>query len=95
VQSVPMHQTGAASGMNTNIRTIGASIGTAIVSSIVTSHLTATGLPAESGYTESFLILAAVALAAIGVALLVPTARRRAETPTQPEVLPELTPVEV
>ena len=95
VQSVPMHQTGAASGMNTNIRTIGASIGTAIVSSIVTGHLTATGLPAESGYTESFVILAVVALAAIGVALLVPAARRRTETPAQPEVLPELTPVEV
>src|SRR3954468_16416350 len=42
VQSVPMSQTGAASGMNTNIRTIGASIGTAIVSSIVTSHTAAT-----------------------------------------------------
>ena len=95
VQSVPRHQTGAASGMNTNIRTIGASIGTAIVSSIVTSHPAAAGLPAESGYTESFLILSAVALAAIAVALLVPTARRRSETPSEPEVLPELTPVEI
>jgi MFS family permease len=95
VQSVPMHQTGAASGMNTNIRTIGASIGTAIVSSIVGSHVTATGLPAESGYTESFLILSAVALGAIAVALLVPAARRRTETPAKAEALPELTPVEV
>jgi EmrB/QacA subfamily drug resistance transporter len=95
VQSVPMRQTGAASGMNTNIRTIGASIGTAIVSSIVTSHLTGTGLPAESGYTESFLILSLVALAAIAFALLVPSARRRTETPSEPEVLPELTPVKI
>jgi len=95
VQSVPRHQTGAASGMNTNIRTIGASIGTAIVSSIVTSHATATGLPAESGYTESFLILSAVALAAIAVALLVPTARRRTETPTEAKALPELAPIKI
>src|SRR6185369_9157956 len=87
VQSVPMHQTGAASGMNTNIRTIGASIGTAIVSSVVTSHVTATGLPAESGYTESFLILAAVALVAIAVAFLVPAASRRKQTPKEAEVL--------
>jgi hypothetical protein len=80
--------------MNTNIRTIGASIGTAIVSSVVTSHPGPQGLPAESGYTESFLILAVVALAAIGVALLVPTGKK-SPAPAQAEVLPELTPVEV
>lgn len=72
VQSVPRHQTGAASGMNTNIRTIGASIGTAVVSAVVTAHPGAHGLPAESGYTVSFLILAGAAAAAFGVALLVP-----------------------
>ena len=94
VQSVPMHQTGVASGMNTNIRTIGASIGTAIVSSVITSHATPNGLPAESGYTESFLILAVVAVAAIGVAFLVP-AGRRTPKPERVEALPELTPVEV
>jgi EmrB/QacA subfamily drug resistance transporter len=95
VQSVPMHQTGVASGMNTNIRTIGASIGTAIVSSIVAGHVTTSGLPAESGYTESFLILAVVAVAAIGVALLVPAARRRTPTPEPVQALPDLTPVEI
>jgi EmrB/QacA subfamily drug resistance transporter len=93
VQSVPMHQTGVASGMNTNVRTIGASIGTAIVSSIVTSHPGVRGLPAESGFTESFLILGGVAVAAIAVAFLVPTAKR-VVTPA-PQVIPELTPVEV
>ena len=95
VQSVPMHQTGVASGMNTNIRTIGASLGTAIVSSIVTSHPGAQGLPAESGYTESFLILTVVAVAAIAVALLVPTAKRPTLTTDRAEAVPELTPVEV
>ncbi|MEU8813522.1 MFS transporter [Actinoplanes sp. NPDC048796] len=96
VQAVPRHQTGAASGMNTNIRTIGASIGTAVVSSIVTSHPGPAGLPAESGYTTSFLILAVVAAAAFLVALLVPTARPAAtEQKREPEVLPELSPVEV
>jgi EmrB/QacA subfamily drug resistance transporter len=95
VQSVPMHQTGVASGMNTNIRTIGASIGTAIVSSIVTSHPGVAGLPAESGFTESFLILGGVAVAAIAVALLVPTAKRVSSSARPAEVLPELSPVEV
>ena len=94
VQSVPMHQTGVASGMNTNIRTLGASIGTAIVSAIISAHPTASGLPAESGYTVSFLVLAVVAVAAIGVALLVPTARRTRK-PEPVQALPELTPVEI
>jgi EmrB/QacA subfamily drug resistance transporter len=96
VQSVPMHQTGTASGMNTNIRTIGASIGTAVVSSIVTSHSGQAGLPAESGYTTSFTILAATGLAALLVALLVPATRKPAPTlADEPaEAFPELTPVE-
>jgi EmrB/QacA subfamily drug resistance transporter len=77
VQSVPLHQTGAASGMNANIRTIGGSIGTAVVSSVVTSHLQPNGLPYESGYTDAFALLAVTSAAAVILALLVPTARRR------------------
>jgi EmrB/QacA subfamily drug resistance transporter len=95
VQSVPRHQTGAASGMNTNIRTIGASIGTAVVSSIVAAHPTAQGYPAESGFTESFLLLAAIATAAVAVALLVPATTRTPDPAEAPTVLPELAPVEV
>jgi EmrB/QacA subfamily drug resistance transporter len=95
VQSVPRNQTGAASGMNTNIRTIGASIGTSVVASVITSHPATGGLPAESGYTESFLILAVVAAAAFVLALLVPVAKGRRTEPVTPEVLPDLTPVEV
>jgi EmrB/QacA subfamily drug resistance transporter len=96
VQSVPMHQTGTASGMNTNIRTIGASIGTAVVSAVVTSHPGPGGFPAESGYTTSFTILAVIALAAIAVALLVPATRKPALPPAEKpaEAYPELTPAE-
>ncbi|GAA0555224.1 hypothetical protein GCM10010172_42360 [Paractinoplanes ferrugineus] len=93
VQSVPMHQTGVASGMNTNVRTIGASLGTALVSSVLTSHPGVRGLPAESGFTESFLILGGIAVAAVAVAFLVPTAKRTVDP--APKVLAELTPVEV
>jgi predicted MFS family arabinose efflux permease len=91
VQSVPPAQTGVASGMNANIRTIGASIGTAVVSSIVTAHIGPAGYPAESGYTTSFLLLAVVGLAATALAVLVPAARAARRT----MVAPELTPVEV
>jgi len=94
VQSVPRHQTGVASGMNTNIRTIGASIGTAVVSSIVAGHPTPSGIPAESGFTESFLLLSGVATLAVLVAFLVPAASRQSKV-EQPAAMPELSPVEV
>ena len=48
VAAVPPSQTGVASGMNANIRTIGGSIGSAVMASIVTSQLSADRL-AEGG----------------------------------------------
>ncbi|GAA1256332.1 MFS transporter [Kitasatospora nipponensis] len=72
VHSVPAAQTGAASGMNANIRTIGGSLGAAVMSSLVTGRLQPSGLPAESGYTEGFALLALLCLAASLAALLVP-----------------------
>jgi len=50
ISSVPAHQTGVASGMNANIRTIGGSIGSAVMAGILTSHLGPAGYPAERGY---------------------------------------------
>jgi hypothetical protein len=81
VQSVAAEQTGAASGMNTNIRTIGGAVGTAMFSSIITGTAQSGGLPAESGYTEGFLVIAVVAVVAAVVALLVPGARRKELAP--------------
>ncbi|WP_405061565.1 MFS transporter [Kribbella sp. NBC_01505] len=78
VQSVPREHTGAATGMNANIRTIGGSIGTALASSIITGHLQPNGLPAESGFTNTFLLLATFSAAAVVLALAIPTARRTA-----------------
>ena len=74
VQSVPAHQTGAASGMNVNIRTIGGALGTAVVSSVVTASSGADGLPAESGFTTAFWALAGLSVVAAVLALLVPDA---------------------
>ncbi len=81
VQNVPREQTGAATGMNANIRTIGGSIGTALASSIITGHLQTTGLPAESGFTDTFLLLAAFSAAAVLLALAIPTVRRTSAAP--------------
>ncbi len=77
VAAVPPEQTGVASGMNANIRTIGGSIGSAVMSTIVTSRTGAGGLPAESGYTNGFVLLAAMMLVAALAGLLIPSTSRR------------------
>jgi MFS family permease len=72
VEAVPAAQTGVASGMNANIRTIGGAIGASVVASIVTSTLTAGGVPVESGYTRGFAFLGIVAVVATIAALFIP-----------------------
>jgi MFS family permease len=73
VAAVPASQTGVAVGMNANIRTIGGSIGAAVMSSIVTARLLPSGFPLEGAYTAGFIVLAAVTALAAAVGLLVPT----------------------
>jgi EmrB/QacA subfamily drug resistance transporter len=78
VAAVPVSQTGVASGMNANIRTVGGSIGAAVMASIVTSRLEPSGLPQQSGYTIGFAVMAAGLLLAALAGLLIPAARRHA-----------------
>jgi len=72
VAAVPPEQTGVASGMNANIRTIGGSIGSAVMAGILTAHLGAAGFPAERGYTIGFVVLGAVMALASLAAILIP-----------------------
>jgi len=74
VQAVPAAQTGVASGMNANIRTIGGAIGAAVMSSIVTSALLHSGEPAQSGYTKGFAFLGVMTVVAVVAAAFIPTA---------------------
>ena len=74
VQAVPPEQTGVASGMNANIRTIGGAIGAAVMSSIVTSELGFDGRPLASGYTKGFAFLAAMTVVAVIAAIFIPSA---------------------
>jgi EmrB/QacA subfamily drug resistance transporter len=76
VEGVPASQTGVASGMNANIRTIGGSIGAAVMSTIVTGSARHGGLPHESGYTHGFELLTVAAIAAVLAAMLVPSTLR-------------------
>jgi MFS family permease len=95
VAAVPPSQTGAASGMNANIRTIGGSIGSAAMASIVASQLAPSGLPREGGYVAGFTVMACgLALAAVA-GLLIPSARRPRLTTREPEpVAPAAVPQE-
>jgi EmrB/QacA subfamily drug resistance transporter len=89
VAAVPPSQTGVATGMNANIRTIGGSIGAAVMASIVTSRLEPTGLPKESGYTTGFAVMACGLLLAALAGLLMPSvlkARAGAEEPPHAEL---------
>ena len=72
VVAVPPEQTGVASGMNANVRTIGGSIGAAVMSSIVTSGVRAGSYPRGSGYTHGFALLTVAAIAATVAAFYVP-----------------------
>ncbi len=85
VHAVPPEQTGVASGMNANIRTIGGSIGAALMASIVTSRVEPSGLPKESGYTVGFAILAATLVIAALAAVAIPAVARGRSTPQENE----------
>lgn len=74
VQAVSPAQTGVASGMNANIRTIGGAIGAGVMSSIVTSQILKSGVPAQSGYTRGFAFLGVISVLAIIAAFIIPTA---------------------
>jgi predicted MFS family arabinose efflux permease len=75
VQAVPASQTGVASGMNANIRTIGGALGSTIMAAIVTSNLQPSGIPAEAGYTSGYIVLAALAFGAVIAGLILPIMR--------------------
>lgn len=75
IASVPASQTGVASGMNANIRTIGGSIGSAVMAGVVTAHVGLGGLPEESGYVVGFALIAAGMLLAALAACAIPDTR--------------------
>ncbi|WP_227981519.1 MFS transporter [Nocardia spumae] len=76
VAAVPPAQTGAATGMNANVRTVGGAIGSAVSAVLLTSGATtAHGLPADSGYSKVFWFLAGVSVLAAAAALIIPAVR--------------------
>ena len=77
IASVPREQTGVASGMNANIRTIGGSIGSAVMAGVLTASLGPGGYPLERGYTIGFCLLAVGLVAAAVAAAYLPETREQ------------------
>jgi MFS family permease len=71
VNAVPPQQTGAASGMNTVLRTLGGAVGAQIAATVIASH-TAHGLPTLTGFTISFLMASGFLVVCVFAGALVP-----------------------
>jgi len=70
IESVPASQTGIATSDNAIVRTIGGSLGSAVLAEILTSHVGPRGIPAERSFTTGF--CAAVAAGGVRAALVLP-----------------------
>lgn len=78
VVAVPAEQTGVASGMNANLRTLGGAVGSAVVATIVAAHVDPhTSYPTERGYLIGFAVLAAMFVVAAFAATIVGLVTRR------------------
>jgi EmrB/QacA subfamily drug resistance transporter len=98
VDAVPQSQTGVASGMNANIRTVGGALGSAVVASVITANLGPDGFPLEAGYIHGFALLVATSALATLVAVFVPVVKARTHIVPGPqaeyEALHPMTPEE-
>ena len=79
LDAVPPAQTGVATGMNSNIRTVGGAFGSAVMTSLVTAQLLPSGYPTEHGYLVGFIFLGVAGVFAAVAALLIPAGRIRQE----------------
>ena len=71
--AVPQSETGEATGFNTLVRSVGASLGSQVSAAILTGSVVAgAALPSDDAYTTAFLVSAAVAVAAALLALMIP-----------------------
>ncbi|KQO93793.1 MFS transporter [Leifsonia sp. Leaf264] len=77
VESVPAAQTGEAISANTVIRTVGSSVGTAVIAALISSNVTAQGAPTDDAFTIGFWVSAGVGVLAIIAALAAPSLRAR------------------
>jgi EmrB/QacA subfamily drug resistance transporter len=90
VDAVPQTQTGVASGMNANIRTVGGALGGAVLASVVTAGARPDGFPVEAGYTHGFGVLVVTSALAALVAVFVPVVRAKTHLVPGPQAEAEV-----
>jgi EmrB/QacA subfamily drug resistance transporter len=79
VEAVPPAQTGEATGINALTRSVGASIGSQVSAAILAGSAVASSpLATDGGFTAAFLVSAAVAAVAAGLAVLIPRGEHHA-----------------
>lgn len=74
VEAVPPHQTGAAGGMNTVMRTIGGALGGQLSATFIAAHVHE-GLPTVTGFTDTFAMATAFLIVCTLGAMLIPHGR--------------------
>jgi MFS family permease len=72
IEAVPQTQTGAASGINTIMRTIGGTLGGQIAASLIAAHIQPNGLPGEVGFTATFAMFTVAGVLAMVATATVP-----------------------
>jgi MFS family permease len=71
--AVPQSETGEATGFNTLVRSVGASLGSQVSAAILTGSVVAGAvLPSGDAYTAAFLVSAGVAAGAALLAVMIP-----------------------
>ncbi|MEU4083903.1 MFS transporter [Streptomyces aureus] len=81
MSSVPLSETAAANGFNTLMRSLGTSVGSAVVGVVLAQMTTSAGgytFTSESGFRTGLVIGGCVALVAAAIAALIPAARAAA-----------------
>ncbi|WP_405685597.1 MFS transporter [Streptomyces sp. NBC_00057] len=89
--SVPLSETAAANGFNTLMRSLGTSIGAAVIGVILSQMTTTAGsysFTSESGFRTGLIIGCGVALAAAAIAAVIPAVRRSASDTAKDDAAP-------
>jgi EmrB/QacA subfamily drug resistance transporter len=80
--AVPLHETASANGLNSLMRSVGTSVSSAVIASLLAQMTVTAGpltVPSLAGFRVAFLIAAGVALGGLLLTLLVPRGRDRAD----------------
>jgi MFS family permease len=92
MSSVPLSETAAANGFNTLMRSLGTSVGSAVIGVVLAQMTTSVAgytFTSESGFRTGLIVGGCVALVAAAVAAVIPAARAAGDDKSGPTATPE------